>query len=365
MKILAIHNNAGSRFYRLNPQLNALIELGHRVELVAHSDPGLQQKIAWCDVVIFQMVLSPEYSAFARKLGKKVVFECDDLIHTVPKTHYSRKELSGLGRWKTLWQVYRTFRKTDLLIFSNRKLKLWYGLMGRRSVVFENYIDLPHWLKERKQSTSDEIRILWAGSTSHTGDLLMIRPVMKRILEEYPNVRFFYVGHGGGTSKQAYSRYIYGDDLFDGLPENHESMLAVPPNVWPYKLASTLADIAIAPLERNHFNSFKTQCKFYEYAINGIPCVASRWFYKDIKDGETGLLVASEDEWYECLKLLIENLGLRVKIGEAAYRWVLETRDMRKHVGRWTSEIERLNESKKHHTSGASKDRTSRRDRQQ
>lgn len=364
LNILGLHSNTGSRFYRVIPQLRWMQKQGHQVRLERHDYPNIPELIEWADVVVLQMVFSPELIDSFRARGKKVIFECDDLIHKTHEKHYSYKETDTLWkRTKMMWQIFRVLRRCDGFIVSNPLLKEAYGWMARRTFVFPNYMELEHWVRPTKKNTSDRVRILWAGSTSHTGDLHWVKPIMAKILKKYPKVQFIYIGHGGVPTDDLYARFIYGEDIFEGLPyDQRESLLAAPPNVFPYILASIQADIAIAPLEKNDFNRYKTQCKYLEYAINGIPGVYSRWFYTDVhdrrvslrKDGatkrhigfvaddSTGLVADTEEEWIAAISLLVEDATLRVQIGEKAREEVLAKYDFAKHAHRWQEFVEMI-----------------------
>lgn len=357
MKILCLHTNTGSRFYRVIPQLKAMQTAGHEVRLERHDTPHMQQLVDWADVIILQMVFDIGLARACRRAGKKVIFELDDLIHKTHEKHYSYKETQGFkNQVKWWWKIIRMLRACDGIIVSNDRLKKVYGRFARKTLVFPNYMDLPHWLKEPKKNPSDRVRILWAGSTSHTGDLEWVKPIMHKILEKYKNVQFIYLGHGGVPTDDLYARFIYGDDIFEGLPEDRrESMLPAPPNVYPYILASVQADIAIAPLEKNYFNSFKTQCKYLEYGLNAIPGVYAKWFYTDVKDyapgklipaesikGATGILADSPQEWIDAISLLVEDATLRASIGENARREVIEKYNFADHAKEWQGFVESL-----------------------
>lgn len=359
MKILCLHTNTGSRFYRVNPQLRMMQKAGHEIVLEKHDTKRFDQLLDWCDVLLLQMVFSIDLVKLAKKRGKKVIFECDDLIHKTHEKHYSYEETKGAwNQFKWLVRILRVFSKCDGVIVSNDRLKKMYGWMTRNILVFPNYMELEHWLKEPKKNNTDRIRILWAGSTSHTGDLEWFKPIIGKILEKYPQVQFIYMGHGGVPTDDLYAKFIYGDDLFEGLPQDRrESMLPVPPNIWPYILSSLSADIAVAPLEMNDFNSFKTQCKYYEYGLNGIAGVYSRWFYTDVKekwahttkggrvlceDDTTGILAETEEEWISALSLLIENATIRNKIGENAREVVLRDHNFTDHAGAWQGFVQSI-----------------------
>jgi glycosyltransferase involved in cell wall biosynthesis len=344
MRILGIHTNTGSRIYRITPELKWMQQQGHEVRLERHNDPYLDQYIEWADAIVFQLIFDVERAKKARAAGKAVFFECDDLMHKTHEKHYAFEETRRFSdRLKWWWRVFRMLRAADGFICTTEELRRTYGWMARKTLVFGNYLDLPFWLKPKKTNPSDRIRLLWAGSTSHTGDLEWVRPIIAAILEKYPQVQFMYIGHGGVPTDDLYARFIYGEDIFEGLPrDRRESMLAAPPTVWPYVLGGLEADIAIAPLERNYFNRFKSQCKY------GIPGVYAKWFYTDVRDWRhtgqpelsTGLLADSPQEWIDALSLLIEDATLRHKIGDNARREAIEKYDFRLHAKRWQGFVE-------------------------
>ncbi len=349
LKILGLHTNTGSRFYRIVPQLKWMQKMGHQVRLERHDVENLDQLLEWCDVLVLQMIFSKQLVDDAKKMGKKVIFECDDLIHKTHELHYSYKETKGLWlQLKWLWRIFQVLRACDAFIVSTPELKKVYGWMARKTFVFGNYMEFDHWLKEPKANNSDRVRILWAGSTSHTGDLYWVKPIIAGILNKYPQVQFIYMGHGGVPTDDLYAKFIYGDDIFEGLPqERRESMLAAPPNVYPYIVSSVIADIAIAPLEKNYFN--KSQCKYLEYGINSMPGVYSKWFYTDVKDygagflpavESTGILADTPEEWIQALSTLIENATLRLLIGENARRVVMENYNFSNHAAKWQGFVE-------------------------
>lgn len=340
MKIYAVHNNTASRYYRLVPQLKHMQEQGHKVILEPHNDKHMGEHINWADVIIFQMALTRPYIKIAKKLGKKVIFECDDLIHIVPPTHYNYKDTRGIKNRANWWKrIYGTMSLCDGFIATNDELIKKYGWMAKKKLMYPNYCDLSHWLKPYKPNTTDRIRLLWAGSTSHTGDLQMIKPVLNKILTKYPQVQFIYIGTGGIKTQDLNAQFIYGKDLFEGLPDNRESILAMTGNLYPYTLAGLQADIAIAPLENNYFNKFKSQCKYLEYSINKIPAIHSGWFYEGC---DKAVLADTENEWVDALSMLIESKRLRSKIGKGAYEDVINNHNIDNKLSDWQAFVENI-----------------------
>jgi len=69
-------------------------------------------------------------------------------------------------------------------------------------------------------------------------------------------------------------------------------------------LRTVMADIGIAPLLVNSFNETKSNIKWIEYTIAGVPTVASRVapYERDIENGKTGFLVSNPGEWRDVLE---------------------------------------------------------------
>jgi glycosyltransferase involved in cell wall biosynthesis len=85
-------------------------------------------------------------------------------------------------------------------------------------------------------------------------------------------------------------------------------------------------DVNLAPLESgNPFCEAKSEIKYTEAALVGIPTVASRIRAYEVamQDGETGFLAGTADEWIEKVEALVTDSGLRRRMGEASRADVL------------------------------------------
>jgi hypothetical protein len=80
--------------------------------------------------------------------------------------------------------------------------------------------------------------------------------------------------------------------------------------------------VNIAPLEAdNPFCEAKSELKFFEAALAGVPTIASPAgpFQRAIDDGVTGFLARTEDEWHAALTRLLTDGALRARMAQAAY----------------------------------------------
>ena len=121
-------------------------------------------------------------------------------------------------------------------------------------------------------------------------------------------------------------KVIHDKQFFDSLNTiNKEFMPFSPYNVYEKILRE--CDIAVLPLECNHFNSMKSDLKFIESAGHGVTVLASPTVYGDtIDNGKTGFIYNSVQEFEEKLVELIEKMPLRHEIAKNAYNYVSENR---------------------------------------
>jgi glycosyltransferase involved in cell wall biosynthesis len=69
------------------------------------------------------------------------------------------------------------------------------------------------------------------------------------------------------------------------------------------------------------FNRAKSNIKYLEYAVSGIPAIFSRVeAYSGLYHGDTCLLVENDpDAWKQEIIRMVEDNGLRMKISARAY----------------------------------------------
>lgn len=156
-----------------------------------------------------------------------------------------------------------------------------------------------------------------SGSRAHDADLAVAADALERLLLEFEYVecRFF----GPLALPQQLAPFADRIRRVELLPDGQ----------FLWELAQ--CDIAIAPLLDAQFNSFKSQVKYLEAAMLGLPFVASPTVYGDyVEHGRTGYIAADTQQWYEYLRALVVDGAQRRAMGEAA----------REHVRGWDVEAE-------------------------
>ena len=149
-------------------------------------------------------------------------------------------------------------------------------------------------------------------------DWYPLRDAVREVCLKYPQVKFLIWG--------AAYKWIH-----DNIPEDQIEL-----HDWvPYEAYRPMrilmdADINICPLADNEFNRSKSAIKWYEGLMGERPepCLAGNAgpYREEIQDGETGLLYSTPEEFVQKLSILIENIELRERLGQAARDWVLANR---------------------------------------
>ncbi len=150
-----------------------------------------------------------------------------------------------------------------------------------------------------------------SGSKAHDIDFTMAAPALAELLRRRPEVRLRLIGdltapaallpHADRIERLAATGYV----AYLGLLGE--------------------ADISLAPLEATAFNDAKSNIKFIEAAMLGLPsvCSARANFRSVIENGANGFLADDDDAWLDALTRLVDDPALRRRLGEAARATVL------------------------------------------
>jgi glycosyltransferase involved in cell wall biosynthesis len=99
--------------------------------------------------------------------------------------------------------------------------------------------------------------------------------------------------------------------------------------------------IGLAPLCANVFNKSKSNLKFLEYTVHGAVTVASNFGpYKDtMEDGVTGILVSDNRDWYDKVRMLINDPDMHARILKNAQELVNTKYNMYVNYKLWDEAI--------------------------
>lgn len=326
--ILLISGGVGdSARYRTQHVAEELNYNGFRASFTTQDSPYFTQSVEHFKIIVFHRVLYTEsvakYMALAKKLGRTVLFETDDLVYDPQYLHlmdyYTKMNALEKKMYETgvggelLADPYIT-HCTTTTSFLKRKLEE----RGKKVFIVTNKMSEEdvQWAEElrgHKHADDGTIHISYlSGTPSHNKDFATITPVLCRLLKEFPQVRLVLAGP------------LDTEDALNTLPNQIIRVPFAPRREYFATVAS--ADINVAPLELgNDFCEAKSELKFFEAGLLGVPtvAVANETYTGAITHGWDGFLAATEDEWYDSLKQLIINETLRKSMAENALKTTL------------------------------------------
>jgi glycosyltransferase involved in cell wall biosynthesis len=263
------------------------------------------------------------------------VVECDDWIE-LNKDSPFKVEHKRYDAYRT---ITRTMEVADMVTTTTKYLANKLKKYNNNVVVLPNYIDIDEWNLPLIYNDTGTIRIGWVGSITHVDDVKMIVEPIKSICKEFKNVQLVTMGDPRVGA------------LFKGLPV--ESQNGVPYDAYPAKLRSLRLDIGLAPLQDNVFNRCKSNIKWLEYSLVGVPGVYSPIVYTDEVnhsvhfDGIYGQVAENEEQWYRCIKNYIICENLRKDIASRARGCVISGYTLKTNIKRWVKAYKSLTKIKK------------------
>jgi len=336
LRVLFLSGAPDSRslHYRVENHLEALRAHGSRGVALAQSDvPGAQREVEQSDLVILHRApWNDELAALVARckdMGVPVGLDTDDLLF-LPElmTPDSFDYLGGLDeasrhRWREYAEGLRgTLDATDFAIVSTEPLAAHARRVGAKPFVLPNALGsrdlgraLGARLVRRCPSWGGRIRIGYAsGTPTHRRDFERVAGAVARVLEANPSAVFVALG------------FLDVEDYPALAPHRGriERRPAVPYARLPRELARF--DVNLAPLEEgNSLCEAKSELKYFEAGILGIPTVASgtEVYRSAIADGVNGRLATTSEEWTQALLELVGHKEVRRRLGRAARRHVL------------------------------------------
>src|SRR5712691_9670225 len=146
-----------------------------------------------------------------------------------------------------------------------------------------------------------------SASPTHQKDFGECEAALLSVMAQHPQVRFRLVGYL--DLGPHWERY-----------RNRVERLGFLPAAEMLRCLGEI-DINLAPLELgNPFCEGKSELKFFEAALVGVPTVASatETFAAAIENGVSGLVARDAVEWRNALELLVTSESRRKAMGEAA-----------------------------------------------
>lgn len=251
------------------------------------------------DVVLLHKKCLPLFDAiFFKPRRAKVIFNYDDAIM------FNNK---GVPTRTHVQRFRRSLQRADVVLVGS-------SYLAQQAAPYHDRIRvLPLGLKTEKYRCSGarkedgKVRLVWVGRPVTLDYLEQLKPIVQELARQYSNLVLRLVC-----------------EEFIDIEGVSIEKIRWTPEVRCRALAE--ADIGLAPLPDNPFTRGKCSFKVLEYSASGLPLVASPIGTNTdhVKDGVTGYLAATPDQWLEKLRILLDNPTLRKNMGERGREYARE-----------------------------------------
>jgi len=221
------------------------------------------------------------------------------------------------GRWirplKWFGKTDRLIAWADAVIAGNRRIADYARERGKPVLLLPTIVDTDRFTP--KAEPGEPPVLGWIGSHSTFRYLQQILPVLEELGRRFA-FRLLVVG---GT-EPIRLRTVAVENRRWTLEREVEDFRSL--------------DIGLYPLGEDEWAMGKSGLKAIQYMAVGIPTVASAVgaVTEIVEDGVTGFLVRSPEEWYDRLRVLLENPQLRRDMGRAARQVAVRRYRLSAHV---------------------------------
>ena len=266
------------------------------------------------DVIYIYRAAAMAGPAFLERLiklsGRPIVYDFDDAIFL---THTN--EANKLFSWlKFAGKTDSICRLSTGVVVGNRWLADYAEKHNPNVTIVPSSINTEIYQPKAKCARADDkIVVGWTGSSTSQTHLEMFAPMLRNLIARRPNAEIQV--HSDRSPELPGIPFVW----HPWTPENEVEVISG-------------FDIGIMPLPDDEWSLGKCSMKALMYMSLGIPTVCSNvGMNKEvIANGENGFLAAGEEEWLTRLESLIDDEGLRTKLGAAARKTIVARYSMKK-----------------------------------
>lgn len=322
-----------STSWRTIQPAEALARLGYDVTYIHKDEPRLGLVAMLYDVLVLpRMTWEPADLPPARAWvdglrarGKVVCYEVDDDMFLHIDEHLT--DLVDRAQAARVKQATDALRMCHAATVSVPRLATTVRAVTNDTIpvaTVGNYIDLDRFDAARRggRRLSSALTIGWVGAKRQDADVVPVAEAWRAIAARHRRVRFVVGGYPAPALVAAVP-----PDRLDVLPW-------VPFERYPEHYAGI--DIGCCAVAPTPFNKCKSDIKAQEFGAAGAAVVASPWLYSDlVRDGDTGLLATTAEEWTAALGRLVADPPLRRALGRRLRRRVEDERALSRHAEKW------------------------------
>lgn len=314
--------------YRVDQKVAMLRHLGISSTVLSWTDAlSCLDAIQTSTAVIFYRTpafpLVKDLVCECKRLGLITFFDIDDLVFDL--SEYSKNKnvtklpeaekkllLDGAAFYKEMLTLADHGIASTAVIAEHMRHECRGSVFILENCLDDHLIDLSNEMSTVSMDHKPWIDIGYgSGTTTHDADFEIVAKALEDVLDSCPKARLLIYGplNIGDTFRRFGERlvqvpFIAADDYYRSLAR---------------------FDISIAPLEKSVFNDAKSNIKYIEASVFGVPSVCSpgATFQQVISHGDNGFLANTHNEWKDALIDLVNDAGLRRQVGASARDAVL------------------------------------------
>jgi len=276
--------------------------------------------LAWADVVVFQRDGSEYIAGLAehlQKIGKKVVFEIDDLLTELPPflSHHS----GAID--KALPYIKKMVASSDAVSVSTESLSHNFRSENNNIFITPNFSEQINKIAEHSKVPPSDVKLVIASSDKVLVDFL-VDPLSA--LQNKYSFQIIVIGPPGHKLEKSGLNIVRMPNLSHAEFKNF--------------IASIDNGIGLIPLDSSKFSSCKTAVKYFDYSMCGIPSICSNVlpYSHVVEHGHSGFLVSNDfDGWAGAIESLLSSHELRRELAENARGNVINHHNIDISVKAW------------------------------
>ncbi len=266
--------------------------------------------------------------ALRKEFGFKIVVDIDDYWHLPPNhiifPNWSKNQIGS--------KIENMLKLADAVTCTTERLAEKVLPINSNVFVIPNAVpfndsEANQFLLQNPRE-NEKVSFGYVAGSSHEHDLKTIKYLFSRL----PHLNFTLAGYNNPQeSKGITNVWDTMEKICSNNFHNPNYKRLSTKNLSAYMSHYDNIDVAIAPLENNSFNTFKSSLKAYEAGIKKCAFVASAIPpYSDDLPNDIAYFCKNNKDWVETFKLLSKNPSLVQEKGEALFEWVKQNRSLEK-----------------------------------
>jgi len=331
MNILLLHRpKSASDYHRIyNPFRYLPLESGEHIEYKTDDEQYTTGEFKNTDLVIFNRHPTVDLDILLemkKRYGFKMWVDIDD-IWELYEHHYlyetwTKNKIADL--------ILKSITNADIVTVTNQRLFRRVSDINKKCIVIPNALPIGHEQFKSEKTEASRLRFMYSGGPSHQYDLESIKDFFTMVnmnVNFKIKTKFILAGFNSNYKEKALHEM---NDVMKISP-SYSTRDALSLN--RYMEHYNYTDVALAPLEHNQFNYFKSNLKIIEAGCMKTPVMASRLFpyLEDEEMENSGIYFCDKpSDWFAKARTLMENMNLVLDDGERLHEYVKRKYDLLK-----------------------------------